>query len=147
MRATNLLLTLAVLFVGGCESCHREPPIIIRFEPIDAAGQPPVAAPARDLASSAPAGKPADLGATTAAPSKAAKAATVCKVDADCVLENADCCGCNAMGAQHAVHRADRKTPAARSKECGDTMCAQGISGDASCLKKAACVAGKCALK
>ena len=36
MRATNLLLTLAVLFVGGCESCHREPPIIIRFEPIDA---------------------------------------------------------------------------------------------------------------
>jgi hypothetical protein len=141
MRAALSLSFLIVLFLlgtlTGCESCGREPAIVIRFEPVDAAGA--ATSKAADLAKATV----ADL---ASAPAPAAKS-TACSKDADCVLEMEDCCGCTATGKQHAVHKLDKETEAAHSKRCRDTMCGQAMSTDPSCRKKAACVKGVCALK
>lgn len=140
MRTALTLALLSILgTVAGCEGCGREPAIVIRFEPVDAAG--------------APTPKPVDLAKPTVAdlakvaPEAAAAKQTACTKDSDCVLETEGCCPCTATGKQHAVNKVDKESEAAFKKRCGDTMCGQAISSDPSCRKKAACVKGVCALK
>lgn len=142
---TLLPLLIALTFTAGCESCRREPAIVIRFEPIDASGQ----TTPTDLASTKAAS--ADLaGAAVAAATKPteAKKATACSKDADCVLEMADCCGCSQGGKQRAAHKKDKRTDAQKAKDCGETtMCVQALSTDPSCGKKAACIKNECTLQ
>ena len=133
----QLFACVFLLLGSGCESCQHEPAIVIRFEPIDAAGQ----SPRLDLIAPS---KPRDLGSVAAT----TKVPTICKKDAECIVEPIGCCECSAMGTQRAVHKADRQTEADRFKQCGETqMCPQAMSEDASCKQKAVCLKGRCALK
>lgn len=136
MRAALLLLLPFLIATTGCESCGREPAIVIRFEPVDAS--PTVRATPQDL-------RPAIV--ADLLPAAAAKGPTACAKDSDCVLEMVGCCGCTETGKQHAVHKLDKESAAAHSKRCGGTMCGQAISSDPSCRKKAACIKGACELK
>ncbi len=71
-----------------------------------------------------------------------------CAADADCTLVKDDCCGCNKNGRQRAIAVSDSKAwLKTLSGKCGDTFCAQMISHDPSCGKKAVCEQGKCELR
>lgn len=73
----------------------------------------------------------------------------LCQKDSDCILTNADCCGCRQGGKQRAVLHADLLViEAEQKKQCAHKMCAQVMSKDASCeaSTKATCQSGQCRL-
>jgi hypothetical protein len=121
---------LVLLCVAGC---HKEPTIVIRFEPKDMTG----AAPGP--------GEHAQAGAAAKPPSTPEAAGDACANDRDCTTEPVEsCCDCKSGGQLRAVSVARH---AARPKAtCKDVVCAQVMSVDPSCAKVAACVAGRCAL-
>lgn len=71
-----------------------------------------------------------------------------CQKDEDCGIVAADCCGCNAAGAQTAIYRKYfSHAQACRAEKCAATLCAQMISTDKSCrLNETLCKNGKCEL-
>jgi hypothetical protein len=73
---------------------------------------------------------------------------SACKVDADCTLVPADCCGCGGGGKQKAIPAREKAShERARQARCADTLCAAVISEDSSCAAAAAvCKEGQCAL-
>ncbi len=74
--------------------------------------------------------------------------AQACMSDQDCAVIKDGCCGCTQGGKQQVVSAAQAKVMLeALNKQCGETMCIQVISSDASCLKRAACLDGSCVLQ
>lgn len=71
-----------------------------------------------------------------------------CVSDQDCALIKDDCCGCTQGGKQRAVSTIQLKTMLdSLNKQCGETMCIQMMSTDASCFKQALCLDGSCVLQ
>jgi hypothetical protein len=121
-------------------ACEREPPIVIRFDPVDLSG--------RDLA------RPRDLaGAVDAAPTVERAVPAVergtCASHADCVAIVDGCCDCAHGGKQRAVPRRNQaKQLFAQRASCGkDVLCVTMMSNDASCRQRAACVDHVCAMR
>jgi hypothetical protein len=139
MSFVRVAITLfSIMLVSGCNGCHEEPTIVIRFEPTDADVKPSpvvVASP-----SPTPTPTPAHM-----APAKHAK--KECKADADCAVVPEDCCDCANGGRQQSI---PKKQVAAhqteRGKRCGKVMCTMMFSTDPTCGMRAACVAGQCAM-
>ena len=127
-----LMLAALVLHAAGCK---EEPTIIITFAPQDGSVKPV------DLA------RPVDLSRAPDLAPVTKTAGDPCKKDADCVLEKADCCGCNSGGKAAAIGRA--RSSAYRKEmesKCEGTMCPAIMSNDPTCAMKVACVEGRCAL-
>jgi hypothetical protein len=163
-------LFLRALLAGGC---HDEPTIVITFAPQDLSGvrrdaggggalqRPLVASPDGGAAAAAAApdggapakGAPAHPAARPEAASAklALTGADACAKDADCVLVQADCCGCAAGGKLVSVAKSKAKTLSAQVKadcKAHPVACIMAFSGDPSCSGgKPACVDGKCGLK
>jgi hypothetical protein len=75
-------------------------------------------------------------------------AGAACKVDSECILVPADCCGCTGGGKQKAILQKGKASyERARQSRCADTLCASVMSQDASCSAIAVCKEGKCTLK
>jgi hypothetical protein len=142
---TQRLLVVTMLFLG-LGGCHEEPPIVIKFEPVDAAATAPrtKVAPLADAAIATA----SDAGAAKAhatAPATSPQAA--CKAAADCVVVPVECCDCANGGKQQAVTKDEAKTIAtARESKCKHAMCTMMMSTDPSCGMRADCVAGKCVM-
>jgi hypothetical protein len=125
-----------VALLAGCNGCHEEPTIVIRFEPSDADVKPPRSAPT-------PTPSPSPSPSLTGPPSKTAK--KECKTAADCVVVPEDCCDCANGGRQQAIPKAKQAAAkASRAAHCKHTMCTMMISTDPSCGMRAECVAGQC---
>ena len=130
----------------GLLACHEEPPIVVRFEPADAA---PVAPKVDASVSSVDASVVAvDAKVAPVVRASATNAAPECTRDADCVIVPAGCCDCANGGKQRAVAktRAD-KLRAAQRAACKQTMCTMMISTDPTCGQRARCVDARCELK
>jgi hypothetical protein len=160
----RIWFALVFCCIAACE--EQQPPIVVRFEPIDAAAQRPKT-PAADAAAAAPTtatatatAKSADAGVAAAPSAKAGgdkaappklddKVATDCKKATDCVAEPDGCCACSSGGKQRAIAKKGvAAAQAAMKKECGDKVaCVMMLSNDPSCQKQPACVAGHCTLK
>lgn len=129
-------MTLGML--SGCNGCHEEPTIVIRFEPSDAAG----------LAQVKPSPTPTPSIPASPSPSPAAKPKTAtkeCKTAADCVVMPEECCDCANGGRQHAIAKKTLAAArAARAESCKHTMCTMMLSTDPTCGMRADCVAGAC---
>ncbi|GEM_PF-2829948 len=70
-----------------------------------------------------------------------------CTSDSDCILVDADCCGCNQGGERTAINKAfESEWRKYLSCETKDIACIQVISNDPSCNEnnQAICTAGKC---
>ena len=115
-------------------ACHREPAIVVRFDPPDAAQRPIAdaavkvdAAELRVERTEGGEGEAKDAKAvldTLAAP----HAKPECKADGDCVLVPDGCCDCANGGKLVAVTKA---AAAHRpKKDCKDVMCTMMISTD-----------------
>ncbi len=76
------------------------------------------------------------------------KRPAVCKVDSDCTLVPADCCGCEDGGKQKAIPvRDEARYQKARRARCAETMCSAVVSQDSSCaITAAVCKEGQCSL-
>lgn len=76
------------------------------------------------------------------------KRPAVCKVDSDCTLVPADCCGCEGGGKQKAILVRDKaRDQKARRARCAETLCSAVVSQDSSCaVTVAVCKEGQCAL-
>jgi len=84
-------------------------------------------------------GHPAPAGGTAGSASGDAGSLDACTQSDDCALVEA-CCGCNAGGHQLAIRKdAVPRFEASRPARCGQTMCPQFISHDASCDAVASC--------
>jgi hypothetical protein len=74
-------------------------------------------------------------------------AGAACKVDSECVLVPADCCGCTGGGKQKAILQKEKASyKRALQSRCTDTLCPSVMSQDASCAATAVCKEGKCTL-
>ena len=79
---------------------------------------------------------------------KAPAATEDCKKDTDCVVVPDDCCSCNEGGKQHAIPKRDKESyEKARKQRCAAQACAEVMSQDPSCSKRAFCGAGICELE
>lgn len=69
-----------------------------------------------------------------------------CKTDADCVLIDETCCGCNQGGKKIAVNKTHADNlKITRKDSCLQTVCMQMISNDPSCKQHhAKCVDNNC---
>jgi hypothetical protein len=144
-----LVFGLIGLFGFFSWGCHEEPPIIIKFEPADAAG---AHAPA---ASKAPTASPDAAAATTerkdasppTATTTAPKKGAECQTATDCEVVPVECCDCANGGKQQAVSkRAAAQIRADRPNRCKGVMCTMMVSTDPTCGKRADCAAGKCVM-
>jgi len=135
------LLIAVVLLVG----CKEEPPIVIKFEPLDAAAVKPAATADAAAPMIAPTPRVADAGVARAPVKKAG--APECKTAADCVVLPVECCDCANGGKQHAVSKkVAAATKAARAQKCKTAVCTMMFSTDPTCGMRASCVAGQCAM-
>jgi len=66
-----------------------------------------------------------------------------CEKDSDCVSVNADCCGCNAGGAETSINK-KYQNEWSEKLNCAGIMCAMVISDDPSCFSVPACINNKC---
>jgi hypothetical protein len=135
------LLIAVVLLVG----CKEEPPIVIKFEPLDAAAVKPAATADAAAPMIAPTPRIADAGVARAPVKKGG--APECKTAADCVVLPVECCDCANGGKQEAV----AKTKAAaikseRAGKCKGAMCTMMVSTDPTCGKRPECVEGQCTM-
>jgi hypothetical protein len=134
------IVFLAVLSISGlgCNGCHEEPTIIIRFEPTDADVKPsPVA-----VTAPAPTPTPAPR---VLPPVKHAK--KECKADTDCEVVPEDCCDCANGGRQQALPKSRVAAfKAERGKRCGKVMCTMMFSTDPTCGMRAQCQSGQCVM-
>ena len=134
----RLLLACVLLGIG----CHEEPPIVIKFEPQDAAAKPATVSDA--------AAKPAATDAAVAkveAPPPKKKGPPECKTAADCEVVPVECCDCANGGKQQAVtHKMAKQLTADRPKRCKNIMCTMMVSTDPTCGKRSDCVDGQCAM-
>jgi hypothetical protein len=73
---------------------------------------------------------------------------TSCQADSDCMLTQADCCGCTSGGKNIAIAKAyDATWNGELSANCKNVACVQVISQDPSCTSQAVCDNNNCALK
>jgi hypothetical protein len=74
--------------------------------------------------------------------------AQICKRNAECMIVDADCCGCHHGGKQKAISVYDYESwKAHQDSVCVEKMCTQVISQDPSCsMSNAICMNGKCVL-
>jgi hypothetical protein len=141
MRVLLALCLLAILSaLAGCNGCHEEPTIVIRFEPSDADVKLQVLRPTPSP-SPTPTPSPSP-GATASKPGK-----KECKVAADCAVMPEDCCDCANGGRQHAIAKVKvAAAKASREAHCKHAMCTMMISTDPTCGMRADCVAGQCTM-
>jgi hypothetical protein len=79
---------------------------------------------------------------------KFVETALTCNTDTDCTVVKDDCCGCNQGGKQRAIAiNGSQAWLDKLASDCADTFCAQVISRDASCGKKAVCLKSQCQLQ
>jgi hypothetical protein len=164
----QLLLVLSLAWLGAC---HEEPPIVIKFEPMDGAASHPastvlVDAAARSSVDGSAAHATTDGGAAHAAAEAGATkghvapttdggkglpavaAGGACKTADDCLVVPVECCDCANGGKQQAANKQQAKAIAAsREKSCKNAMCTMMISTDPSCGMRANCVSGKCVME
>ena len=145
-------LTILLLAISAC---HKEPPIVIKFEPMDAATSRGTVA-ATDAGSTTTATAPAlpDAGARAESAAAAAPSARKdakpgeCKAASDCEVVPVECCDCANGGQQEAVpHKRATAIKAQRTgPKCKDVMCTMMVSTDPTCGKAADCVDGRCVM-
>ena len=131
VAVTAVAVTALVL---GAASCSKAPPTAAPLPASPADPSPTAADPV------APPEPPPPL--QTAATDDERR----CKVNADCTLTTADCCGCNSGGLQVGV-RADKLAAlgARRAPVCSAVICVERMSDDPSCeARKARCDNGLC---
>jgi len=144
-----LLIACVLLGIG----CHEEPPIVIKFEPADAAAKAVTPAPVAvaDAAAVAAPVEKRDAGAATAEKpgpkGKTKPTAPECKVAADCEVAPVECCSCANGGKQKAVtHKVAAQLEKERPNRCKGIMCTMMVSTDPTCGKRPDCVDGQCTM-
>lgn len=155
MKKTLWITLSALLSLGalGLTGCHEEPPIVVKFQPNDLAGQAAQptahadAAPPATVKDASPAQAPGDAATAEAAEAHKPRGKAECHVAADCTVAAVDCCDCANGGKQQAVPKHELKhLEAARKKRCKGAMCTMMLSVDPTCGKRADCVEGRCVL-
>jgi hypothetical protein len=138
VRGLTAFLMVAAVGAAGCNGCHEEPTIVIRFEPNDGDVRLSPSPSPSPLPRPSPTPSPV-------APKHAAK--KECKAAADCVVEPEDCCDCANGGRQHAIAKANAAAAkAARATHCQHMMCTMMLSLDPTCGMRADCVEGECVM-
>jgi hypothetical protein len=138
----SLSVFSGVSVLAGCNACHEEPTIVIRFEPSDADVKLQVVKPSPSGAPTPTPTPSPSPGATASKPGK-----KECKVAADCAVTPEDCCDCANGGRQHAIAKVKvAAAQASREAHCKHTMCTMMISTDPTCGMRADCVAGQCTM-
>lgn len=75
-------------------------------------------------------------------------AVATCMTDGDCAVVPEGCCDCANGGGQRAAAKRDEAgLRSAQRAACKEVMCTMMASSDATCGKRAACLAGVCALR
>jgi hypothetical protein len=141
-----MLAAMVGMVATGCNGCHEEPTIVIRFEPTDADVKPPspIGIPS-PMATPTP--SPSSLGGAPLGGSPKKSAKKECKAATDCVVVPEECCDCANGGKQHAIPKAElAAAKASRAVKCKHAMCTMMFSTDPTCGMRADCVSGQCAM-
>lgn len=157
MKRPLLVMVSMVLLAA----CHEEPPIVIKFEPVDAGARAAATAGAdggaRAAATAVPpaspgadtpvaAGRPPD-GGSIAVGVKAGARKQECKVASDCEVASVECCDCANGGKQEAMPKAKAaQLKAHHGEKCKGVMCTMMVATDPTCGKRADCVTGVCTM-